>query len=454
MVTTKLFDGKVTFAQQAIVGAWFLHIAVVLYIWATTSATLITEGGPGGIALAFGRLFGLMAATFALTQFLLMGRIAWIEKPFGLEHLASYHRFNGYAAIGSILVHAPLVVLGYALSSKTNYFEQYKEVIFNYSYASWAFVAQILFIAVVASSIYIVRRKLKFETWYYVHLIVYVAIILAFFHQLAVGGSFIDNPLARNYWYFIYFLVAANVLFWRFSVPTINLLRFGFKVARVVPETSSATSIYISGKGLSKWPAQAGQFVLVRFLSGPYIFQEHPFSLSAVPVKNEFRLTIRSSGDFTSKIPRVKIGTKVLVSGPYGRFTSAVAKTNKRLFVAGGVGITPLRTMLQEALQAGQDCVLLYGNRTLDDVIFKNELASYKQKGLRIVPVFSNAPESYSGERGYIDGKRITRLVPDFAERDVYICGPQPMMDSVISDMEASDLPNDQLHYERFALHN
>lgn len=454
MVKTRLFDGNVTKAQALVVGAWYLNLAAVLIIWATTSADLLSSGNIGSVALAIGRLFGLLAATFALTQFLLMGRISWIEKPFGLDHLASYHRFNGYAAIGFILLHAPFVILGYSLVSHVNYFTQYSQVLLTYEDVIPAAIAEALFVLVVVSSIYIVRKKFKFETWYYVHLIVYAAIVLAFSHQLAVGGSFSGHPLARLYWLAVYIFVVVNVLFWRFSLPIINMLRFDFRVARVSPETASTTSLYISGKQLQKWPAKPGQYVLVRFLSRRFIFQEHPFSLSAIPNDDSFRLTIRSSGDYTSQIPHIKLGSRVLVAGPFGRFTSDVALTSKRLFIAGGVGITPLRTLLDEALQAKQDCILLYGNRTLGDVIFKKELAEFKTQGLQLIPVFSNAPADYKGEKGYIDGERVRRLIPDFAERDVYVCGPQPMMDSIISDLGATPLPPHQLHYERFALHN
>ena len=454
MVTTKLFNGKVTTNQGLVVGAWYVNLALVIAVWATTSADLLSSGNAGNIALAFGRLFGLFAATFALTQFLLMGRIAWIEKPFGLDHLASYHRFNGYAAIAFILIHAPLVILGYSLAAHVNYFTQYIQVLFHFEHVLWAGVSEVLFIAVVASSIYIVRKRLKFESWYYVHLLVYAAIILAFFHQLAVGGSFLGHPLARAYWIAVYSFVAVNVLIWRFGLPVFNLVRFNFRVDRVVPETASSSSIYINGKHLDRFGVKPGQYVLVRFLSGKFIFQEHPFSVSAVPVDNQFRLTVRSLGDYTSTVPKLKPGSRVLVSGPFGRFTSAVAQTNKRLFIAGGVGITPLGTMIKESLAARQDSVLLYANRSLDDIIFKNELTSLKKLGLRLIPVLSAAPSDYSGETGYVDGSLIKRLVPDFAERDVFVCGPQPMMDGVITDLQTTDLPPTQLHFERFALHN
>jgi len=195
-VKTKLLTGKLTTKQGLVIGTWYVNLLLAVVLWATTSASLLSSGSPGGILLAIGRLLGILATVFALTQFLLMGRILWIERPFGLDHLASYHHFNGLAAITLILIHPLFVIAGYSLAGHTNYIETYVNVLQHYRYVSWALLAEILFVLVVATSIYIVRRKLKFESWYSVHLLVYAAIVLVFFHQFAVGGSFIGHPLA------------------------------------------------------------------------------------------------------------------------------------------------------------------------------------------------------------------------------------------------------------------
>ena len=452
MIQTKLLAGKFTTKQGLLIAAWYVNLLLALVVWVTTSASLLTTGGAGSIVLAIGRMLGILATVFALTQFLLMGRILWIERPFGLDHLASYHRFNGYAAILFILLHPPFVILGYALISHTNYFAQYVDVLRNYEDVLGALVGQFLFVLVVATSIYIVRRKLKFESWYYVHLAVYAAIVLVFGHQLAIGGSFIGHPLARAYWIALYAFVGLNVLFFRFILPSLNLLRFRFKVSRVVAETPSTTSIYIRGRNLKAWPAQPGQFVLVRMLNRKYGAQEHPFSLSAVPANNEFRLTIRHSGDYTNTIAGLKPGTFVLTSGPFGRFTSTLAVTDKRLFIAGGVGITPIRTLVEEALDQGKNSTLLYANRTPSDVVFDGELGQLAK--LHVINVYSDPPKDFKGARGYVTAEVVQRLVPDFKERDIYLCGPPLMMDGVIDGLLASGLSPNQLHYERFSLHN
>lgn len=172
-----------------------------------------------------------------------------------------------------------------------------------------------------------------------------------------------------------------------------------------------------------------------------------------IPHDNVLRVTIRHVGDYTTAIADLQPGKRVLVSGPYGRFTHEIARTDKRLFIAGGVGITPIRSMIDEALAQKRDCVLVYGNRSPDDVVFKKELKQFAKKGLKIINVFSDPPKNYKGETGYVDAERIRRLVPDFADRDIYLCGPPPMMAGIIEELSVDGEEPLNLHYERFALH-
>lgn len=448
----KLVEGQWTNGQLAVAALWGANLFAVLLLWATTSGANFSQG-IYGVLLALGQLAGLLATYFALVQFILLGRVPWIEKQFGLDRLTHFHRLNGYATITALLIHPILIIGAYSIASRNNFVAQYLEAVTSFPYVWMALISEILFIAVVFTSVYIVRRHLKFESWYFVHLLVYGAIVLAFFHQFALGGSLNGHPLARTFWYALYAFVALNVLFYRFSWPTIKLLRFRYRVSRVVPETPTSTSVYIQGRNLDKWRVQAGQYVLVRIFARGLWWQEHPFSVSRLPENNEFRLTIRNVGDYTSAIRDLQPGAYVLVSGPFGRFTRSVARTDKRLFIAGGVGITPVRTLAEEAVQAGQDSVLLYGSRIQEDVVLKSEIDALSAQGLKTTHIFS---ESAGGkdETGSINGQRIRKLVPDFLERDIYLCGPPAMMESIIDDLANLGVQAERLHYERFALHN
>jgi predicted ferric reductase len=453
MVKTKLFDGPSTTWQQLIISFWAANLGAVVLLWSTT--TEFTTDLPL-LLHNIGLLLGLLATFFALTQFMLMGRVAWVERNFGLEHLASYHRVNGYLAITFILLHPIFITASHSLESRRNFIAEYGYTIAHQPFVWLALIAEILFVTVVASSIYIARKRLKFETWYFVHLMVYVAIVAVSFHQFAIGSSFVGgfHPLARAYWAGLYVFVAVNLLIWRFGLPLLNFVVHGFRLERVVAETPTTTSLYIRINNFKDWHSRAGQFVLVRIFAKGLWWQEHPFSLSWIPHDDMLRLTIRHVGDYTNAVAALKPGTRVLVSGPYGRFTREVAQTGKRLFIAGGVGITPLRSMIEEATAENIDCVLLYANRTPADVVFKEELTAMAGKSLKIIEVFSDPPKGYRGHQGYVSGALAAQLVPDIMERDIYICGPPPMMEGLLNDFKDSEVPAEQVHYERFALHN
>lgn len=453
-IRTKLLDARPTNAQLAILAGWYLAMTVVIVMWLIGSAQLIF-GEVSDVLLSLGRLFGLLATYFALTQFMLMGRILWLERSFGLDRLAGFHRFNGYMAIVLIVLHPVFIVGSYAILSGQNYIEQYISTIRDTPYGWFAFISQLLFLAVVATSIYIARKHLKFETWYYVHLMVYAAIVLVPFHQFVSSPELAGSTFGTYFWLSLYAFVAANLLIWRFALPVINFFKFRFFISDVVAETSTTTSIYINAARLNRLNIRPGQFVLIRILTPKLFLQEHPFSVSLLKDDSSLRLTIRKVGDYTSDIADVKPGTRVVVSGPFGRFTKEVAVTPKRLFIAGGVGITPIRTMAEEAIAEGTDSVLLYASRLPEDTPLKHELDELnRSQYLKTLFIYGDVARGFKGLQGRLDGAMIEKLVPDFRDRDVYLCGPPPMMSALISDLTTRSLRPDQLHYERFSLHN
>lgn len=427
------------------------NVAMILWIWFSTSWSLLGQGTPSAL-LSVARLLGLLAAGGALLQFMLMGRAAWIEQGFGLERIAKLHRLNGYFTIICILLHAGLVTLAYAgltgltpVAQEISFITQFEDV--------WkAMVAAGLFVAVVGTSVWIVRKHLPYERWYWVHLMVYAAILLAFGHQINVGGSFLAERSFTVYWWILYLFVGVNVLIGRFLMPAWHYFMYRFVIDEIVRETPDTVSMYIRGRNLARYRAQPGQFVIIWLPIKEFWWEEHPFSLSALPAGDRLRITPKNVGDYTAKLPNLKPGTPIVLAGPYGSFTPREPLKPKRLYIAGGVGITPLRAML-EAQDPATDSVLIYGNRTADNIIFKNEIiALQSQKKLTVHHVMSSEP-AYPGETGYVDTARIQRLVPDCLEREVYLCGPPIMMDGIIKGLTAAGLPHGQLHYEKFALH-
>ena len=317
-----------------------------------------------------------------------------------------------------------------------------------------AVIGQGLMIIAIIISVFAVLKKVRYETWYGEHLLQYVALALVFGHQVAIGSDFTDNRYFKIYWCALYAFVAGVVVYCRFLNPLKYYLRHRFRVARLVTETGDVTSIYIEGKDLEKYPVKAGQFLIVRFLAKGFRWEAHPFSMSCCPDGGQLRLTIKQLGDFTRKIPELKPGTPVLIDGPNGIFTAGNSGSNKVLMIAGGIGITPVRSVAEEMVYAGRDIVLIYGNRNSKSIVFKkelDELASKAQGRLKIFHVMSDEP-GWPGEKGRIDRERIERLAPDIMERDVFLCGPPVMMKGIRATLAGMNVPSSRIHYERFAL--
>jgi predicted ferric reductase len=451
----RLFDGRVTFAQRLIVLVWGLVLLSIVALWVTGSSQLIGTSLSGTL-LAIGRLLGLLATFFALTQFMLMGRVAWIERQFGLDRLAGYHRLNGYLAIMLIVLHPIFIVGSYAVQTGRNYIVEYFDTIQRIPYVWLALIAEILFVMVVLSSIYIARKRMPFEAWYFVHLLVYAAIVIVPFHQFVIAPELAGSEFGRWYWLGLYGFVAFNVLAWRFGAIGYNFMKYDFKVSRVVMETPTVTSVYIkAAKGNGMLTVKPGQFVLIRILNRAFWWQEHPFSVSWVPQGNELRLTIRNVGTYTRKIANLKPGARVFISGPYGRLTSDVMTTKKQLLIAGGIGITPLRSLSEQAAKEGTNAVVVYANRDASDVPLKKEMDKIgASPNVAVRYVFSDEKPAKGRLIGRVDGDMIRHLVSDFKSRDIYLCGPPAMMAALVRDLHALGVPAEQIHLERFALHN
>ena len=180
------------------------------------------------------------------------------------------------------------------------------------------------------------RRRMRYETWYYLHLYTYLAIALAFSHQFAVGASFINNLAARFWWSAMYLTVAVLVLWYRVAVPLRAFARHEFKVIGVKPEGPGVISVYIGGAHLDELAAEPGQFFRWRFLTRSLWWSSHPYSLSAAPGADLLRITVKDTGDHSQALSRLRPGTRVIAEGPYGAFTAG--RTGRGARAAGRRG--------------------------------------------------------------------------------------------------------------------
>ena len=411
-------------------------------------------GDSAGQLIAWGRLAGLLVAFGCLLQIVLIGRVRWVERAFGLDRLTRLHHATGFSLVALLVAHPILVTLGHARQDDVTVWAQLVDFIRTWTGLLTAAIGSLLLLVAVGLSVAIIRRRLRYETWYATHLLIYIALALAFLHQITVGSDLAGKPVFRAYWLALYAFALLNLLGYRVVRPLWNFHRHRFFVDGVTPETSDVTSVYIRGRDLDRFRAEAGQFVLVRFLAPGFRWESHPFSISQPPDGRQIRLTIKQLGDFTRRIPALPPGTPVIVDGPHGIFTAQRAQSPKVLLIAGGIGITPIRSVAEVLLAAGREIVLIYGNRDRASVALYGELerlVAGSSGRLRVAHVMSAEP-GWPGEKGRVDGPCLARLAPDFQERDIYLCGPPPMMRLVRAALLMAGVPKARVFDERFAL--
>lgn len=430
---------------------FLFNLFVIFFFWLDGSGALFSSG-TSGILTALGRLFGLLSVLAVLIQFFLMGRNPFLEEAFGLDKLSRVHSTSGKFAILFIIAHPILLAIGYGMSSGFGFIKQFLFFLSEYDDVDSAGIAALLFLVVVVSSLYIVSKRLKYESWYFVHLCVYVAIFYSIGHQFELGEDLLANNLFYGYWIALYVVVLGSHLAFRFLKPVYNFYKHDFYVDRVVRETTTTTSVYIKGKRLNEFIVKPGQFMIFRFLTKGMWWQAHPFSLSKPNNGEELRITVKQLGDFTNEVPNIKSGTKVIIDGPYGIFTDEFARKKKTLLIAGGIGVTPIRSLFEENLRKNKNTILLYGNRKKDEITFEKEFDGLViGSGSKVVHILSDDP-NFEGEKGRIDQEKIIRLAPDLKDRDVYVCGPVPMMNAIVKTLKDLGLKRGQIHFEKFSL--
>ena len=424
---------------------WALWTFVVVNL-VIVEVLFVTAGSGKNGVLTVAKFFGLHAAVLMLFQLLLVARLPWLDRRIGMDRLTVWHRWTGFTLLWTILTHAFLVVLGYARlddASMTKTFSALAGV----PASLLGMCAAAIVVVVAAVSAQYVRRRLPYEVWHGLHLLLYVALGLAFVHQLQETTTFTSSAFAELYWWALWLFAFGALLTGRIVVPVWRNVYHRFEVSEVVPESANVVSVRVTGRRLDRLPARAGQFFIWRFPGHNNWWLANPFSLSAAPDGRTLRLTAKAVGGTSAGLRQLPVGGRAFLEGPYGAFTSLHRTRPGALLIAGGVGITPIRALLEE--EAGGDVVVLYRVRAESDAVLLDEvrdLVAGQDGRLHLLTGHRNeGPPVFAPDR-------LRTLVPDIAERDVYVCGPPAMTSAVLGALRDLGVPRRQVHAERFGL--
>ncbi len=413
-------------------------LAVPIAAWVAAMAPLFGQLPFSYLAL---QVAAFIAFTLFFFQFVLSSRIRIFEKDIGLDRLFVAHRLVGMVGLGFAVAHLVLVGI-YELGFLGRLSLSYGKLL-----GTIALVGFIV-VGVVASAYKMLN--LRYETWKNIHRAAYFLYPVLFAHILLLSSTLSASVWAAGYVYAIIGLYALIVI--AKSIKIIRVRQRPFTVAAVDQVTHDTWNLTFEGP---KPDFKAGQFMLVALRRNGNTSESHPYTISASPGSDTLSITAKNIGDFSASIKETKPGDTAFIEAPYGAFTLDRAPTEKIAFIAGGIGITPFMSMLREMRDTGRHrpVTLLWGNKSEQDIAFRDELEELERSipEFHMIHVMSNQ-EDWPGEKGFITEEKVTRLIPDYAERSFYICGPPVMREKVVPMLQSLGLGRSRIFYEIFAL--
>jgi predicted ferric reductase len=413
---------------------------------------LVFQGGSyHGFGEELGKALALTAFMIAALQGVLAARFKIMERPFGLDLMLRYHRHMGLLALGLLIVH-PVVIAAA---------EGEWSLLYSLSLPWYIWVGKITLLLtalLVLVSVFQLRLGLKYEKWRLGHNVVAPLILVGgFTHSIVVGNDFYVKPLL--YFWILALAVAVIVFAYHRLIRTAMVRRRTWEVVDVSQTADRVWTVKLQPpEGESVFDYYPGQFQFITFFSDALPVEEHHWTISSSPTESGFvTSTIKELGDFTADVGRLKPGDRAAVHAPFGRFSHRLYPDEpQRVFIAGGIGITPVRSMLRYMADSSADApaTLIYANQTEGDVAFRSELDDIgRAERINVVHVLGEPPEGWTGESGYVDRNMIERLVgPDEIGRTYfYLCGPPGLIDAVLKALGELGVPDDRIHLEIFS---
>ncbi len=430
---------------------------VVLYVLALMIPTVLLmcffPGSDDGVVMEIGKNFGLFAFTILVLQVVLAARFKWLDRVYGLDMIIRFHRYMAVFALVLLVCHPILIAAGKSKWKLVTSLDLPWYVLLGKA-------ALLFLLANVLLSLLQLRIGLKFEKWRCLHGVIGpLLLMVAFTHSYVIEDQLRAGPL-KILWPLMLAGALALFVYHRFIGPA-NRKAHSFRVAEVKEEAADTWTVKLTrpanGEVEDYLP---GQFHFLTFYRDPDLpVEEHHWTISSSPAeKGSLSSTIKASGDFTATIGRTKPGDTAGVQGPFGRFSYILHPEEKAfLFIAGGIGITPLMGMLRHMrdMGASKPVVLLYANRDEEHIVFKKELAEMQSAGrppLQVVHVLSRPGKDWQGKTGHIDGTMLQQFRGDDSiVTGYYVCGPKSLQSLALETLKDLGVAESRIHTEVFS---
>jgi predicted ferric reductase len=419
----------------------YLGIVVAPLVFAAIGVTDQARGFWTDFSVAL----GFVGLAMMGLEFVLVARFRAVAAPFGQDALLQFHRQIGYVGLGFVLVHV-------ALSTTWDRVNPGDAV--NAPALVWFGVTAVgAVVVLVATSVWRLRLRLSYELWHLAHTaLAVVAVVGALVHVYLVD-EYVNTLWKQLLWGLMTAAFMALLVWVRLIKPRAMRGR-PWRLARVGHERGRTTTLALRPPEGEPFRFDPGQFAWFAFDRSPFSLTLHPFSFSSSAESDEVEIAVKALGDFTSRVHELAVGTTVYVDGPHGVFSMDQDEGPGFGFVAGGVGISGLISMLRTMADRGdvRPAVLVYANGDWGGVAFRDELERLEARmNLTVVHVLERPPAEWDGERGFVTAELLARHLPRGYDRFQYfVCGPAPMMDAVEHALVGLGVPDERVHTERF----
>ncbi len=429
--------------------AWML-----VYIALALAPMLIALSGerpaPRSLLVEIGAMLGLLGLGVLGMQLVMSGRHRWFGAGFGQDNLLQFHRQTGQFAWLLVLAHPLTLIIGDR--EFLAYLDPREDLLRALSLIFILFAISTLLL----TSLWRLGLGLSYEVWRTLHATLSLLVVATGLGHALLVDHYLAGMTSK-------LAVAALI-----AVPLLLLLesrllrpwRLKQRPWRLVERESQpgdAVRLVLEAQGHSGMHFVAGQFAWLTLGPSPFSLQQHPFSMSSLVTRRDrVEFIVKQSGDFTRSLSTVEVGTQAWLEGPYGVFTMNPSAGRRTVFIVGGIGITPVYSMLRSCAELGckQPMWLIYANNEEDEITLSEEIDALAERlPLTVTHVLTEPPDDWQGETGYVDADLISRVLPeDSDDIDYFVCGPPPMMDSVEPALRQRGVSIRRLHSERFDL--
>ncbi|OQA01156.1 MAG: Phenol hydroxylase P5 protein [Planctomycetes bacterium ADurb.Bin401] len=389
------------------------------------------------ILLKTGLALGIISFCLLILQVVLTCRFKPLERIFGLDRLTNFHKNLGIA-IGLLLTAHITIML--SLIKGQNFAIAMGQTAYGIAFAN------------IVLALSFEAFGMDYNVWRVIHKMMPLVVLAAFIHSYLIGPD-LRNAGMKILWWTLLGICAIAVLYRNLYIPLFRRKKYDIKsIEQVTHNTFTLTYLPQKGKRFVYIP---GQFLFLKLIRPGRKSETHPFSISSSPTQGDLlQNTIKQSGNYTNTIDQTLVSDKAIIEGPYGRYSFLKTPSKSLLFIAGGVGITPIMSMIRYLRDTDdkRQAVLLNSNRAYNDIIFKTELENLPAN-FRVVHVLSDAEKDWNGLKGRITKNIIEENSRDIlSDADVFLCGPPKMMQMMVNHLRELKVPKARVHYERFTI--